>query len=159
MSKFSREDGLYEISDSGYGKSAVKILHLKRFGKRHEIKEFEVSTTLRLSSHKDYEYGDNSHIIATDSQKNTVYLIAKKYGVNAPEHFGMVLCNHFLNTYSQVKEVTVKVEEYPWQRINRNNEDHNHAFVFTPVAKRTSLVNQKRKGMAYIKKYLNIVCI
>lgn len=47
----------YEISDSGYGKDHVKILHVRRDGAVHHIKEFEVNTHLKLYSKKDYMHG------------------------------------------------------------------------------------------------------
>lgn len=50
----------YEISDSGYGKDHVKILHVRRDGTVHHIKEFEVNTHLKLYSKKDYMYGEYS---------------------------------------------------------------------------------------------------
>lgn len=93
--------------------------------------------------------GDNSDIIATDSQKNTVYLLAKKFGIKSPEDFAITLTRHFLSKYRHVKEAHVHVEEYPWERIRYNNSDnmskqHNHAFLFTPVAKRYCDVIQQR---------------
>lgn len=47
----------FEISDSGYGKDHVKILHVRRDGPVHHIKEFEVNTHLKLYSKKDYLNG------------------------------------------------------------------------------------------------------
>lgn len=47
----------FEISDSGYGKDHVKILHVRRDGPVHYIKEFEVNTHLKLYSKKDYLNG------------------------------------------------------------------------------------------------------
>ncbi|KAM7352209.1 urate oxidase [Cochliomyia hominivorax] len=142
----------YTISDYGYGKDSVKVLHVKRDGPVHSIKEFEVGTHLKLYSKKDYFHGDNSDIVATDSQKNTVYLLAKKFGIENPEKFGLTLATHFLNKYAHVEEVHIHVEEYPWQRICQdeidnstgscgdnnfstfnNRQKHNHAFIFTPT--------------------------
>ena len=70
-----------EFVYTGYGKNYVKLLYLRRDGDIHFVKELEVSTELTLNSVKDYTHGDNSDIIATDSQKNTVYVMAKQYGV------------------------------------------------------------------------------
>ena len=67
---------------SGYGKNYVKILQLRREGRTHHVKELEVNTQLTLNNTKDYLHGDNSDIIATDSQKNTVYILAKQHGVS-----------------------------------------------------------------------------
>lgn len=95
--------------------------------------------------------GDNSDIIATDSQKNTVYLLAKKYGIKSPEDFAVTLTKHFLSKYRHVREAHVHVQEYPWDRIRYTTEDnraasHNHAFVFTPVAIRYCDVILQRNG-------------
>lgn len=70
-----------EFEYTGYGKNYVKLLYLRRDGDIHFVKELEVSTELTLNNVKDYTHGDNSDIIATDSQKNTVYVMAKQHGV------------------------------------------------------------------------------
>lgn len=53
----------YSISDYGYGKDSVKVLHVKRNGPVHSIKEFEVGTHLKLYSQKDYYHGKNGHTL------------------------------------------------------------------------------------------------
>lgn len=68
--------------ESYYGKSFVKLLHIARSGKVHTAKEVEVDTKLTLNSTIDYTIGDNRDIVATDSQKNIVYVTAKQYGVS-----------------------------------------------------------------------------
>lgn len=122
------------------------MLHVNRDGSVHTIREYEVDTHLRLRSQKDYLEGDNSDIIATDTQRNTVYVLAKKHGIKTPEEFGLLICSHFLYTYRHVEEVKVKVEEYPWQRLQANEQPHNHAFLFEPTAIRIATVCQKRHG-------------
>lgn len=142
----------YELGAHGYGKNSVKLLHVRRNGDyHHEIREYEVDTHLRLNTQKDYLIGDNRDIIATDSQKNTVYLLAKKYGVTSPEEFGILICSHFLDTYKHVEEVNVNVEEYPWTRHHVNGVPHNHAFILSPVATRYCQVTQLRNGIPRIR--------
>ena len=67
--------------DTGYGKNYVKLLYVRREGDLHHVKEIEVNTQLKLNDRKDYIEADNSSIIATDTQKNTVYIVAKLKGV------------------------------------------------------------------------------
>ncbi|EFX89027.1 hypothetical protein DAPPUDRAFT_233847 [Daphnia pulex] len=141
----------YKIVDDAYGKSGVKLLHIKRDGPVHSIRELEVSSQLTLSSKKDYTEGDNSDIVATDSQKNTVYLLAKKHGVNSPEEFAILLCRHYLSTYAHVLKAQVQVELYPWQRIDADGKKHNHAFVFTPVATRFCTARMEKNGIPTIE--------
>jgi len=87
---------MFKIVESAYGKTGVKMLHVSKEGSLHTIRELEVVTLLTLNNNKDYETGDNSDIIATDSQKNTVYVLAKQYGVSTPESLGfcwpLILC-------------------------------------------------------------------
>lgn len=137
--------GKFELSDHGYGKGGVKLLHVFRDGDYHVIREFEVSTELKLSSESAYITGDNKEVVATDSQKNTVYLLAKKHGVKTPEEFGTVVVNHFLYTYKQVLEARCRVVEYPWERL-QGEVPHNHAFVYSPTASRWCEVSQARHG-------------
>lgn len=62
LKKSSEYDGEfmseYQITDSGYGKDNVKLLHIERNGAVHNIKEFEVNTHLKLYSKKDYLNGN-----------------------------------------------------------------------------------------------------
>ena len=138
----------FTFVDSGYGKNFIKLLHIRREGATHYIKEFEVNTKLALDSKKDYLYGDNSDIVATDSQKNTVYILAKHHGVKSPEEFGLLLCSHFLSKYSHVNKVTVCIEEHAWERLVSDGTAHNHAFISTPVAIRFCTVIFRRGGQS-----------
>ncbi|XP_071629829.1 uricase-like [Temnothorax longispinosus] len=144
--------GEYELGACGYGKNNVKLLYVRRSDElRHEIREYEVDTHLRLSSQRDYLEGDNRDIIATDSQKNTVYLMAKKHGIHSPEAFALLLCSHFLYMYEQVAEVSINVEEYPWARYQVDNRPHNHAFIMCPTATRFCQVSQLRNESPRIR--------
>jgi hypothetical protein len=85
-------EGPYELGQYGYGKNSVKLLHVRRDGSFHTIREYEVSTHLKLLSKKDFMIGDNKDIIATDTQKNTVYILAKNYGVSSSRH--LTVCDN-----------------------------------------------------------------
>ncbi|XP_072046161.1 uricase-like [Amphiura filiformis] len=132
------DDGTY------YGKSCVKVLRLHQEGLQHYIREFEVTVHLGLLSRKDFIHGDNGDIIATDSQKNTVYALAKTKGLQSAEQFGLELCQHFLDTYYQVSNVRVHIEEAPWVRINQSGREHNHAFTLSHQATRYADAFQQR---------------
>jgi urate oxidase len=119
-------------------------------GPVHSIKELDVSIRLTLSTQKELQ-GDNSDIIGTDAQENTVYILAKKHGVKSPEDFASILCNHFLSTYSHVTKAVVTVEEVMWNRISYGEHAdkqkcHNHAFIHTPICTRFSKVTLLRGG-------------
>lgn len=132
---------MFKIVESAYGKTGVKILHVSRKGGEHTIRELEVTTLLTLDNNKDYETGDNSDIIATDSQKNTVYVLAKQHGISSPEEFGLLLATHFVSKYPWVTRARVKVTAHPWQRIpDSQGREHSHAFYSVPSLTRVAEV-------------------
>ena len=84
-----------EFVATRYGKNYVKLLHVRKEGNTHFIKELEVCTAITLNNQKDYLYADNSDIVATDTQKNTVYILAKQYGVSISRlTYRWVPCKH-----------------------------------------------------------------
>lgn len=134
-----------EFVDNCYGKNYVRLLHVKREGLLHHMKELEVSTALTLDDTREYLEGDNSKIVATDSQKNTVYILAKKHGITSIEAFAQLLANHFLDTYPWVTQSRVYIEEKPWKRIQKQGQlPHNHAFIASGEAVRFCFVHKKR---------------
>lgn len=137
-------EGHYEWVNRGYGKNNVKMLFVRRDGVVHSIKEYEVSTELTLDTDDDYIHGDNSAIVATDSQKNTVYILAKNHGIKSPESFALLLCSHFLTKYPHVNKVKAGVEVSPWRRQVVDGRAHNHAFIYSPEYQHTCQVTQKR---------------
>ncbi len=66
------------VSQSGYGKNDVRLMRVRKDGDRYYVTELSVCTELQLSTVMDYERGDNSNVVATDSQKNTVLVLAKQ---------------------------------------------------------------------------------
>lgn len=60
LSETERSDhseGNYSVSNYGYGKDFIKILHVHRNGLVHTVTEFEVSTHLKLSTRMDWLRG------------------------------------------------------------------------------------------------------
>ncbi|XP_022094694.1 uricase-like [Acanthaster planci] len=129
-----------------HGKHGVRVMQHRRQGDIHSIKEFTVKTKLGLATRKEYTNSDNSDVIPTDSQKNTVYALAKSKGITTPEQFALDLCQHFKGKYDQVQWAEVTVEEAPWRRLNQSGKEHAHAFIQTLEAKRYCVVQQERKG-------------
>jgi len=135
------------VIEHEYGKSDIKLLFVRKNTKKHEIYELDVETSLTLDSDDAFRTGDNMDIIATDSQKNTVFILAKMYGVNSPEEFGILLAKHFLDQYSWVVRARITVAMAPWSRIpDKQGREHNHAFVLTPASRRVAEVILERDG-------------
>ena len=128
-----------------FSQTGVKILHVSKQGSVHTIRELEVVSLLTLDNTKDYETGNNEDIIATDSQKNTVYVLAKKFGISSPEEFGLILVTHFISQYPWVTKAKAQVTAHPWERItDPAGEQHSHAFISSPSSIRVAEVEFSR---------------
>lgn len=64
-----------------YGKAEVRLVHVDRSTSVHRIKDVNVTSQLIGDFAATYLTGDNSAVIATDTQKNTVYALARTGGV------------------------------------------------------------------------------
>ena len=53
-------------------------------------------------------------MLATDTQKNTVYAFAQRLGPVPPEAFGMELAAFFVASQPQITRARVAVEDYGW---------------------------------------------
>ncbi|HTW19555.1 MAG TPA: urate oxidase [Mycobacteriales bacterium] len=116
------------FGDNQYGKAEVRLVRVTRGGERHELKDVSVSTALRGDFAAAHVHGDNSHVVATDTQKNTVYAFAQQFGVGAIEDFALRLARHFVDSFDWVSGARVSIEEYSWDRIEVDGAPHDHAF-------------------------------
>jgi urate oxidase len=111
-----------------YGKAKVRVLKIFRAGAQHSIKELEVQVMLQGDFDASYTRADNRLVVATDSVKNTINVLAKqKLGADT-EAFGLALGEHFLRTYRHVSRVELTLKEHCWARIQVKGKPHAHAF-------------------------------
>lgn len=136
------------LSHNSYGKSAVRLTKVTRQSDRHELIELMVNIRLEGDFARSYTRGDNSSVIATDSMKNTVYVLAKRHPVDSPESFALHVANHFVNTYSQVMRTEVEIEQAMWQRIRVDGTPHPTAFESGGVPVRRAVAVAERSGTA-----------
>ncbi|HTR40083.1 MAG TPA: urate oxidase, partial [Pseudomonadales bacterium] len=73
--------------------------------------------------------GDNRLVVATDSMKNTVNVLAKEKLGRETEPFGALLARHFLKAYRHVNRVEVNLTEHCWSRIPVRGRPHAHSFA------------------------------
>ena len=132
------------LSQNNYGKSAIRVLKVKRSTPVHEIKEFTVNVMLEGDFDAVHTNGDNSKVLPTDTMKNTVYALAKDHPVNSIEEFGLHLAKYFQKNNSQVSKVSIEIEEKLWHRIltldssSKKSVSHDHSFVSGSNEKKTS---------------------
>jgi urate oxidase len=111
-----------------YGKGRVRVLKILREGPVHRIKDISVSVLLQGDFESSYTKGDNTRLVATDTIKNTVNVLAKENLGDEIERFAIFLGEHFVKKYPQVASVTVDVAERAWERMQIDGEPHSHSF-------------------------------
>src|SRR3954449_12911676 len=104
-----------------YGKAQTHLLRVFRDAEAHEIRDLTVSVALSGALEEVHLEGDNSAVLATDTQKNTVYAFAREHPVGTPEEFAARLARHFLG--GPITRARVEVCEVPWTRLS------DHAFT------------------------------
>src|SRR5687768_10468758 len=113
-----------------YGKFDVRLTKVTRHADRHELKELSVDVQLHGDAFAEtYRSGDNAQVVATDSMKNTVYVLAKSHPIDSIENFAAELVRHFLKTYEQVSAAQVWIKQKAWHRIEKDAAPHPHAFI------------------------------
>src|ERR1039457_4952324 len=121
-----------------YGKAEIRFLHVRRDGDQpapDAITDLNVSVTLAGELTATHLSGDNSAVLTTDAQKNTVYAFAQEHGVGAIEDFALLLARHFVASQAAISFARVTVEQYPWERLD------GHAFVRSGREIRTATVS------------------
>ena len=118
-----------KLTGHRYGKARVRVMKILRDGPMHTLKDLEVAAYLKGDFESSYTSGDNSKVVATDTIKNTVNVFAKQHLGEETERFGLILAEHFLTRYEQVREAEIEILERPWKRLMVNGEPHPHSFA------------------------------
>ncbi|HEV7168770.1 MAG TPA: urate oxidase [Micrococcaceae bacterium] len=124
-----------------YGKAEVRLVKITRNTDRHEIEDLNVTSQLRGDFEAAHLAGDNGHVVATDTQKNTVYALARA-GVGSPEEFLLRLGEHFTSSFDWVDGGRWEAESYSWDRIQAHGAPHDHSFVRNGREIRTAVVTK-----------------
>jgi urate oxidase len=134
------------LTHNSYGKSHVRLTKVIRDGSHHDLIELSANILLEGDFADSYITGNNSKIVATDSMKNTVYVLAKENSFDNIETFAIQLAKHFTKTYSQVDAATIEIEQTGWQRIAVDGKLHEHAFVAAGSDRRTCRAKIEKKS-------------
>ncbi|HEV7651455.1 MAG TPA: urate oxidase [Actinophytocola sp.] len=122
----------FRLGDNQYGKAETRLVHVDRGGEnggdRHAITDLNVSTALAGDLAATHLTGDNSGVLPTDTQKNTVYAFARD-GVGEIEDFGLRLARHFVGTTPAITRARVHIQAYRWERLTVAGEPAHHSFA------------------------------
>src|SRR5690349_6269225 len=124
-----------------YGKAENRVVRIYRDTPRHQIRDLNVSTSLRGDFEAAHTTGDQADVLPTDTQKNTVFAFAKEKGIESPEQFCLELADRYLAAAPKATGARIEAYEAAWSRIEVDGQGHDHAFVQTGGGTRTTVVN------------------
>lgn len=134
------------LGTNQYGKAENRVVRIYRDTPRHEIRDLTVSTALRGDFTVAHTTGDQSPVLPTDTQKQTVYAFAKTHGDGAIEDYGLALARHFVNDVQPVREARAEIEEHSWQRVTVNGAEHEHTWTRQGPDVRTAAITVSGTG-------------
>ena len=140
-----------------HGKGLVRIVKVQRRPDEHRVKQFTVQTILHGPVDETFTRGDNAKIVATDTQKNTVYALGRRHDFQSAEEFAIILARHFTSTYPEyVHRAEITVVEDRWERLEGRDSrgrarPHHHAFVKSGPAKGYAFACCGRDGRVQLK--------
>jgi urate oxidase len=115
------------LGENQYGKAETHVVRVTK-GAAHDIRDMTVSVALAGDFGGTHLTGDNSKVVPTDTQKNTVFAFAKESPVGEVEEFALRLAGHFVRDYDSVRCARVSITEQQWARITAEGQPHPHAF-------------------------------
>ncbi len=130
---------MVSLGANRYGKAEVRVVHVGRGagpGGTDLIRDWNVSSSLSGDLAATHLTGDNSKVLATDTQKNTVYALAKKLGGIEPEAFALELAAHYTGTQEAISRARIAIHEYPWIPVSGTG----HSFARSGQYTRTVTV-------------------
>jgi urate oxidase len=130
-----------KLTGHRYGKARVRVMKILREGPVHTLKDLEVAVFLKGDFASSFTRGDNTKVVATDTIKNTINVLAKEHLGEEIERFGLILGEHFLTRYEQVNEVEIQISERQWERLIVDGATHQHSFAAGSEARMFTSVN------------------
>jgi urate oxidase len=134
------------LGPNQYGKAENRVVRIYRDTPRHQIRDLNVSSALRGDFSDAHISGDQSRVLPTDTQKNTIYAYAKRVDIGEIEQFALTLGRHFVDDVEPVNGARVEIEEYAWDRIRVDGHEHDHSFVRKGSEVRTTVATIEGKG-------------
>jgi urate oxidase len=131
------------LDEKNYGESGICFLRVVRQQGRHDVKEITVDVRFEGEFEEAFAEGENRKILPADTMKNTVYVLARQYPVEALEEFCLHVIEHFLTYNPQVTRVHLTAKENLWSRMPLGGKPHPNAF-FLSSEKRTAKLSGTR---------------
>lgn len=128
------------IGSNAYGKAGVRLIYVDRTHDLHEVRELSVTILFEGEFIAAYKEGDNAGILPTDTMKNTVYVLARQLRWESIELLAQGIAQHFLELLPHLSQVSVTIEQVPWERI----AEYGAAFSQAGNERRTTRLKASR---------------
>ena len=130
------------LGPNQYGKAENRVVRIYRDAPRHEIRDLNVSSALRGDFTAAHLSGDQTSVLPTDTQKQTIYAYALQVGVGEIEEFALALGRHFVHDVAPVTGCRIEVDEYAWERVlvDGGTREHDHTWVRRGQETRTTVL-------------------
>jgi urate oxidase len=138
------------LGTNAYGKNAIHLSKIERHAHHHLFREITVSIHVKGDFALAHLQGDNALILPTDTQKNTVYVLAKDHLTGPVEEFALFLGDHFLEHNAQIEEVNISIAEKSWKRLSVEGQSFPHTFIEGGNQKRCAAL-VKRRGFVQLQ--------
>lgn len=138
-----------ELTHARYGKDNVRLykVHRDEATGIQSVAEMTVGVLLEGDIATSYTHADNSVVVATDTQKQTTYILAKQNPVLPIERFAGTLGAHFVSTYPHIHGATVSIVQQRWTRLAVDGEPHPHSFIADAGDARSATATTKDGGI------------
>jgi urate oxidase len=141
---------MVRLGRNRYGKAQVRVVRIVRgaaAGGGDVIRDWNVSSSLSGDLAATHLTGDNSAVLATDTQKNTVYAVAQRLGAVEPEVLGIELATHFVRRQPAITRARLAVEEYGWAGIGAGG----HSFARRgDLTRGTTVIHDQELGTSVV---------
>ncbi|KAF2232466.1 uricase [Viridothelium virens] len=119
-----------QLTHARYGKDNIRLYKVHRDAATgtQSVTEMTICTLLEGDIETSYTEADNSVVVATDTQKQTCYILAKQNPVTPPELFAAIIGNHFVETYKHIHKAHVRIVTHRWTRLTVDGKPHPHSF-------------------------------
>jgi len=134
-----------KLASNAYGKNAVNLSKIIRHKDYHEFRQISVNVSLEGDFETVHTLGDNSQVLPTDTQKNTVYALAKEHFVSSIEEFGICLASHFFSNNPQLSKCKIEITEHLWNRMLADGRPHPNAYISGGAEKHITSITQSRR--------------
>jgi urate oxidase len=141
------------LGPNRYGKAETHVVRVSRDGDTHHIRDLTVGIALSGDMEAVHLTGDNSAVLPTDTQKNTVFAFAREHGIDSPESFGLLLARHFAGSQPSIHHARVSVEEHAWRRVG------GHSFVRDGGETRTAVVHHDETATHVVSGLTDLVVL